>query len=249
MPKIKSQMKLDLHYTDPRLVALYDSDNPLKANTILDLGCGTGLLTRELVRHGWKVTGIDPSSAMLTYGQKQPGADLVRWIEGDSNALGTPNANLVLMTGNVAQVFLEDSDWLATLRHIYDALCPCGYVAFESRNPEVHEWEHWKPDTSYERKQTPQGEMECWLELIDVQDGRVHFQAHNIFTETGETLLVDSILRFRKAQEIRASLEQVGFQIKHVYGGWQHEPFTPQSPIMVFVAQRPEFPPTIKTIN
>ena len=55
-------MKLDLHYVDPRLVELYDSTNPrgadtdfyiqlaadLNAQTILDLGCGTGLLTREL---------------------------------------------------------------------------------------------------------------------------------------------------------------------------------------------------------
>lgn len=248
-------MKLDLHYTDPRLVAMYDTDNPrgidydfyiqlakdIEATTILDLGCGTGLLTRELAGHGWKVTGIDPSSAMLAYAQRQSGADLVRWIEGDSGALGTPNADLVLMTGNVAQVFLKDSDWLTTLHHIYSALSPSGYVAFESRNPEARAWEHWKPDNSYERNQTPYGEMECWLELVSVQDGRVHFRGHNIFTQTGETLVIDSTLRFRTAQEIRKSLEQAGFQIKHVYGGWHHEPLSSQSRIMVFVAQRPEF--------
>src|SRR5215831_10422773 len=52
-------MKLDRHYTDPRLVELYDLENPrgvdtdfyirlaaeLDAHRILDLGCGTGLLT------------------------------------------------------------------------------------------------------------------------------------------------------------------------------------------------------------
>jgi len=51
---------------------------------------------------------------------------------------------------------------------------------------------------------------------------------------------IDSTLRFRTEHEIRTSLEQAGFQIKHVYGGWRHEPFTNQSRIMVFVAQRPE---------
>jgi len=245
-------MKLDLHYTESRLVDLYDTDNPrgidydfyiqlsknIKANTILDLGCGTGLLTRELAGYGWKVTGVDPSSTMLAYARKQIGADLVQWIEGDSNFLGTPEADLAIMTGNVAQVFLEDSDWLTTLQNIHNALRPLGYVAFESRNPAARAWENWTPESSHERNQTIHGELECWLEVISVQEGKVHFRAHNAFTETGETLIVDSTLRFRTEHEIRTSLEQAGFEIKHVYGGWRHEPFTDERPIMVFVAQR-----------
>jgi len=247
------QIKLDLHYTDPRLVDLYDTDNPrgidhdfyiqltknYNINSIIDLGCGTGLLTRELANQGLSVTGVDPSSAMLAYAQKQPNANLVQWINGDSSALNGLNAELVIMTGNVAQVFLEDSDWLTTLRHIYNALSPGGFVSFGSRNPEVRAWENWNPETSYERNQTPHGEMECWLELISVHEGKVHFQAHNVFTKTGEILVVDSILRFRTEQEIRTSLEQVGFQIKHVYGNWHSEPYHNESRRMVFIAQRP----------
>ena len=81
-------MKLDQHYVDPRLVALYDMDNPRGADTdfylrlaadlnaqhIVDLGCGTGLLTRELAEAGHRlVTGIDPAPAMLAYARQQPG--------------------------------------------------------------------------------------------------------------------------------------------------------------------------------
>lgn len=249
-------MKIDLHYTDSRLVDLYDTDNPrgidydfyiqlaqeIKARTILDLGCGTGLFTRELASYGWTVTGVDPASAMLAYAQKQPDAHLVKWVEGDSSALGTPNADLLFMTGNVAQVFLEDSEWLRTLHHIYHALRPGGYVAFESRNPEARAWETWTPETTHERIQTAYGEIECWLEVVSAQDGRVHFQGHNIFTKTGEVLVVDSTLRFRTEQEIRRSLEQVSFQVRHVYGGWRQEAVTGQSQILVFVAQRSESP-------
>lgn len=247
-------MKLDLHYTDSRLVDLYDTDNPrgidydfytqlakeIKAKTILDLGCGTGLLTRELASYGWNVTGVDPASAMLSYAQSQPDSHLVTWIEGDSSVLATPNADLVIMTGNVAQVFLEDAEWLRTLQHIYGALASGGYVSFESRNPEARAWETWTPESSHERSQTPHGELECWLEIVSVLDGKVHFRAHNVFTKTGETLVVDSTLRFRTEQEIRKSLERVGFQVQHIYGGWRKEAFTNQSRMMVFVAQRPE---------
>jgi len=221
------QVKLDLHYTDARLVDLYDTDNPrgidydfyiqlakdINASKILDLGCGTGLLTRELAGNGWNLTGVDPSAAMLAYAKKQANANLVQWIEGDSSVLGKANADLVLMTGNVAQVFLEDDYWLKTLGNIYNALKPGGYVAFESRNPAARAWENWN---------------------------QVHFQGHNIFTETGETLVVDSILRFRTDQEICSSLEESGFKVKHVYGGWNYEPFSIESQLMIFVAQRPE---------
>src|SRR5215217_2386489 len=119
-------MQLDLHYVDPRLVDLYDTDNPrgadtdfyvrlandLDARTIIDLGCGTGLLTRELAVDGRRVIGVDPAPAMLAFARRQPGAERVRWVEGDSGALGAPRADLVVMTGNVAQVFLDDSEWV-----------------------------------------------------------------------------------------------------------------------------------------
>src|SRR5262245_1906515 len=113
-------IKLDQHYVDPRLVELYDIENTRGADTdfyvrlaadldarrILDLGCGTGLRARELATEGRRVIGVDPASAMLAVARRQPGAERVQWVEGDSSALGRAEADLVLMTGNVAQIFL-----------------------------------------------------------------------------------------------------------------------------------------------
>jgi len=72
---------LDQHYVDPRLVELYDSENTrwadtdfyvqrtaaLDAHHILDLGCGTGLLTRELAVDGCHIVGgLGPADARLS---------------------------------------------------------------------------------------------------------------------------------------------------------------------------------------
>jgi SAM-dependent methyltransferase len=245
-------VKLDLHYIDSRLVELYDKDNPwgidtdfyvqlaveVEARTIIDLGCGTGLLTRELAAEGRKVIGVDPSSVMLAYARQQPNAHLVQWTEGDASVLGKAEADLVLMTGNVAQVFLEDSDWFATLRAIHTALKPNGYLAFESRNPDARAWENWNPKATYERTSSPYGVMESWLELVSMSSGRVRFKGHNVFNNTGEALVVDSELRFRSLAEFTDSLQNVGFSVEHVYGGWHRQPVTISSQVMVFVARR-----------
>lgn len=245
-------MPLDLHYVDSRLVDLYDSDNPrgvdtdfyvqlaaeLGAHTILDLGCGTGLLTRELAVAGRRVLGIDPAVTMLAYARRQPGAERVQWVEGDASTLGTPDADLVLMTGNVAQVFLDDGEWTATLRAIHAALRPGGYLAFESRNPAAQAWEEWTRDATYTQSNTPYGPLTSWLALISVEPGLVRFAGHNIFTTTGETLVVESTLRFRSETEITLSLTNAGFTIEQLYGDWTRGPLRSTSRVMIFVARR-----------
>lgn len=245
-------IKLDLHYVEPRLVALYDIDNPhgpdtdfyiqlaidLNARRILDLGCGTGLLTRQLAVDGRHVTGIDPALAMLTVARRQLGGSRVQWVEGDSAALGTPDADVLLMTSHVAQVFLDEKEWTATLRAIHAALRPGGYLAFESRNPDDRAWERWNRDATYEQTNSPYGPMTCWLELVKVENGRVHFKAYNIFTATGEVLIVNSELRFRRLTELTDSLTNTGFTIEHVYGDWHRGPVTSTSRVFVIVARR-----------
>lgn len=148
--------------TDPRLVALYDLDNPagpdhdyfrsladrLDARTIVDLGCGTGMLTVTLARPGRRVIGIDPDAGMLDWARRRDGADRVTWIQGDSRALAGIKADLVVMSGNVAQHIVGDA-WPRTLHDIQATLSPGGVLGFESRNPAVREWTRWTREHTY----------------------------------------------------------------------------------------------------
>jgi len=248
----KTPMKLDLHYVDPRLVELYDRANPrgadtdfyiqlaadLQAHTILDLGCGTGLLTRELAVGDRQVIGVDPAPAMLAVARRQPGAERVQWIEGDSSAMGRPEADLVIMTGNVAQVFLSDAEWMATLNSIHAVLRPGGHLAFESRNPDARAWEQWNRDATYAVSDSPFGPVEEWLEVIGEEHGRVRLKGYNVFKATGELVVVDSELRFRSLDQLTQSLRKTGFRIEQVFGDWQRGPFVNTSRFMMIIARR-----------
>jgi SAM-dependent methyltransferase len=240
------------HYVDPRLVSLYDIENTrgadtefyirlaaeLDPRTVIDLGCGTGQLTLELAQGGRRVIGVDPAPEMLAVARRKPGAERVQWVEGDSSALGAAEADLVTMTGCVAQVFLDDAEWAATLRDIHAALRPGGHLAFETRNPDDRAWERWNRELTYEQFDSPHGPMECWLEVVSVGDGRVHLVGHNIFGATGEHVVASEELRFRSLTELTNTLIDAGFSVEQVYGDWQRGPFHEASRAMIVIARR-----------
>ena len=238
-------------YTDPRLAEVYDLENErgldtdfwlsladeLGARTIVDLGCGTGLLTRELAVGGRIVIGVDPAAAMLAVARRS--ASTVTWIEGDAAWIRRTDADLVVMTGNVAQVISSDDAWDATLRHVHMALRPGGTLAFDSRNPAARAWETWTPEATREHLAAPDGAVETWLEVTGIDDGLVHLVGHNVFAATGEDVLGASSLRFRTEDDLTSSLHRAGFEVADVYGDWSRGAATPTSPFFVFIARRP----------
>src|SRR5215813_3658740 len=129
---------MDDPYRDTDLVELYDFDNPggpdhvyyraladeIDARTIVDLGCGTGLLTRSLIGPGRTVIGVDPSRTMLDYARRRPGSEAVTWILGDAAALAqTGTVDLAVCTGN-AIMQISPEELPATLKSLAGALRP-----------------------------------------------------------------------------------------------------------------------------
>ena len=235
----------DPAFADPRLAALYDVfedgrddlevyavlADELGARTVIDVGCGTGELAVRLARRGFDVIGVDPAVASIDVARGKTFAELVTWIEGDATAIagalaGLP-ADLALMTGNVAQVFVDDEDWTTTLAATRAALVAGGHLVFETRRPEVRAWEAWVVDLRTERKRLDDGSVvETWFDLLGVigdgDDGEpltVSFRWTYVFDPDGpspETLVSDSTLRFRGRAELEADLDRAGFDVVEV---------------------------------
>ncbi|MFD0556480.1 methyltransferase family protein [Stackebrandtia endophytica] len=220
--------------TDPifahhRLAELYDPLDPDRsdldvyadmvaefgADSVLDIGCGTGTFACLLAGRDVEVTGVDPASASLDVARRKPLADRVTWIQGDATTLPPLQVDLAFMTANVAQVFLTDADWLATLAGAKAALRPGGRLVFETRDVTKRAWENWNrppATTTIEGIDT----VEVWSEVLSVDLPLVSFRWSYRFASDGEVIVSDSTLRFRERDEVGEQLVQSGFVVEEI---------------------------------
>ncbi|MGH3281550.1 MAG: class I SAM-dependent methyltransferase, partial [Trebonia sp.] len=211
-------------YADPRLAALYDALNPAGASTafylglpgapparILDMGCGTGLLACELATRGYDVTGADPAAAMLAVARGRPGGDQVRWIQASAAGLATGTRfDLVIMTGHVFQLLLEDRDIQAALGALARHLAPGGRLAFETRNPAVREWQNWNPRDTRQHVEAAGLAADVHYDISGVAGELVTYETWFQFAGARDPVVVPDTLRFMDQARMAAFLAEAG---------------------------------------
>lgn len=238
----------DALFTHPRLAPVYDAldgdrtDLPayltiadeLGADRVLDIGCGTGCLAVLLAESGRTVVGVDPAEASLEVAKSKHSTRKITWLYGNATTVPSLDADLAVMTGNVAQVFLTDDDWAQTLQGIHAALRPGGYLAFETRRPERRAWEDWPATFAPVTRDVPGiGAVERSYELTSVNLPYVSFRFTYRFLADGTVLTSDSTLRFRSRDEVASTLSAHGYHVLDV----REAPDRPGREF-VFIAQR-----------
>jgi SAM-dependent methyltransferase len=228
---LPSRAMPDPIFADPRLAEIYDdldadrSDldayvaiaEAFHARSALDIGCGTGVFACLLARKGLDVIAVDPAGASLAVARRKPEANQVRWLLGDATTLPAMQVDLATMTGNIAQVFLTDEDWMATLNGIRDALRPGGRLVFEVRDRARQAWRSWNAEASYSTVDIPGiGVVESWVEVTRVADQLVSFTWTFRFQHSGDVITSDSTLCFRERAEIEASLQAAHLRLVDV---------------------------------
>jgi SAM-dependent methyltransferase len=241
-------------YTDPRLAAVYDTLNPPDTGEafyrdltgtvpqrILEIGCGTGRLAVSLAARGHAVTAADPAEAMLEIARARQGGELVHWTPSDAAGLDlTARFDLIVMTGHVFQVFLDDEAVSACLKMAARHLAPDGRLAFETRNPLVQEWEEWIPDLTREDLVLPDGAVvEVHYDIAAVEGDLVTFETHFRFAGE-EPRVATSTLRFMDRATLDRLLAVAGLEIIECFGDWDRSPPSESSPEIIIIAGRAE---------
>ncbi len=228
---------MDNHYVNPKLARLYDLDSGWNIErdfymslagdspkSILDLGCGTGLICEALAGKGHDVTGADPAPAMLAIAKTKPNSSRVNWVQTKAQNFKTDKKfDLIIMTGNAFQVFLQDEDLKSVFQVMSAHLKDDGLIVFETRNPDLD----WKSRWNYEEiLETPEG---------TVIESRRHLRSNGpsmkfelLYKFPDETLNSQSELRFWRPEEIKLHASKAGLFIERLMGDWNCEDFNPK---------------------
>jgi SAM-dependent methyltransferase len=112
--------------TAPGILALLE---PVRGGLVLELGCGSGLLTRYLVEAGHTVVATDASPAMLALaGETARGAEVRQLVLPDDPL---PHCDAVVSVGHVLSYLSDDVAVDRALAAAADALRPGGVLALD----------------------------------------------------------------------------------------------------------------------
>lgn len=204
---------------------------------VLELACGSGLVTIPIATLGLEATGVDLSRPMLEHARKKAEAQHlnIRWVEADARFLKLEaQFNFILLTGNAFQAFLQREDQEALLASVRRHLAPNGIFAFETRNPSGHDLTN-QPEEEFDQSYTsvdghlvsvsftqtydPIKQIMYWTSFRRWNDGT---RAHKKETHIA--------CRFTHPQELNALLHYNGFGVLQQYGNLNKEPLSASSP-------------------
>jgi SAM-dependent methyltransferase len=256
-------VRADTPWTDAQLASLYDAfafdgDVPLyldlataEGGNVLEVACGSGRLLVPLARAGHRVVGIDISPHMLAIAQDKLAPDArVRLVQADMRSFDVVQDgpfDLAIVAVKSFSYLTETDDQLASLERIARHLRPGGLLAIDLLEPRP-EWTGMAAGSVRDDLLERSPERGFTLSRVESvvstdlsRQVRVIRSAYEVIDDHGVIVakrFVEWPYRWTHRFEAEHLLARAGFVVEAVYGGYQREPLTSQSPSMIFLARR-----------
>jgi ubiquinone/menaquinone biosynthesis C-methylase UbiE len=215
---------------------------------VLELACGTGRVLEPLARPGRRLTGIDTSPAMLAAARRRlenaVGEITLREAAMTDLPLESGKFGMVIVALNGLLHATTSAEQRLVLREGFRSLDPRGMLYLDLANP-AQAWPHSGPQPVLsagtwvsavgERVQKFQAvtvdsssqvvSTENWYDVVDQTDGlrRLHSKFN---------------LRYIHAAELELMLELAGFVEWQIYGSYELDPITTESPRIIALAEK-----------
>ncbi len=209
---------------------------------ILDVCCGTGIVTVPLAETGLETVGIDITGAMLARAEeKGAGKDTLsfRLTNALEFALDTRFA-LAVMTGNAFQGFLGDEEVLLLLSNIHTHLNEGGLLVFDTRLPEGYDLSIDDDFQLWSTYTLPDGRDVRFFDKqtrYDAEKGILYYEMRRKYSD-GQLRHSSINLKFTPLEKLLALVRKSGFEIVNLYKNWELESFEEGSANGVFEVRK-----------
>ena len=195
------------------------SADPEGVRSVLDLGCGTGLLAGELIARGCRVVGIDASDAMLAIARERLGPEvtLSRMTLPDLAIEGVFDAAVCTFDG---LNYLARDELQLTMGAVAVCLRPAGWLVFDLHTDAMMNFTISNPIVAGQSagndfvisSSVDPGARTCdtRIELTCPRDGEPFSEQHRQY--------------FHTDADVRACLQDAGFAVVAVGEEYTHEP-------------------------
>jgi ubiquinone/menaquinone biosynthesis C-methylase UbiE len=231
-------------------VDLYGGLIKQRTRSLLELGCGTGVITMALAQRitqpdnrdvALRVTGLDESVEMLRIARSRD--ERIEWVLGDFRAPPLRGAyDLIICCNNSLQLLLSEEDLGAAFRAAYQLLAPGGIFAFDIYQPNLAYLSASQTDRLVFSVTDDCGRP------LELRENFFYDAAPRILTVDrrlqgpGKAGVLLATIHYRLRQyfacDIDRILVQAGLVVAERYGDFDRSPFTARSKKQILVCRR-----------
>jgi ubiquinone/menaquinone biosynthesis C-methylase UbiE len=215
---------------------------------VLELGCGTGRVTKPLARAGVDIVGIDRSAPMLarawqamTRLPNHPITQFARLVRGDIRALpfAARSFSMVLAPYGILQSLTKPRDLAATLASVARIVERGGTFGIDLV-PDVPKWREY---TNKVQLRGRSGGANLTLVESVRQDRRrrlTTFEQRYVERRNGRTRdhCFELVFRTLSVPEMSRQLERAGFRVEAVLGDYQGRAWDERADVWIIMARR-----------
>ena len=232
-----------------------------ESGELLDLTCGTGIVTIELARRGFRITGLDYDEDMLAIADRKLAAEPAEVRQRISLQLAdmkdftiNKRFNAALIPSNSFGYLFKLDDQRACLKRIAEHLQPGGILVIEERyfSPEgVTRMVNlrWVERTWTSRINPQTGKYTMFRDCIQWIDPASQTIVSSVFVDEVQedgtikryvptTTYFGHRKHYFNPIELRLLVESCGFQVTEFWGDPSKGKFTSQSRSMILVAEK-----------
>ena len=203
---------------------------------VLDMGCGTGAMTRYLDAHGYDMTGIDVSEEMLTIAKEKSSPDILYLLQDmrEFELYGTMRAAVSICDS--MNYILEEDDLLRVFSLVNNYQDPGGIFIFDLNT--VYKYQEILGEQTI-----AEDREECsfiWDNFYDEEEMINEYDLTVFVQEEGDLFRRYCETHYQRAyslETVRALIEKAGMEVLAIYDAFTYNKPKPDSERVYFVAR------------